>query len=62
MNLTVSTSLWGGRAELSQLVTMAQRGQIHIKTRTFSLDEVPKAYQMLHEGQIIGRAVGVPGQ
>ncbi|GAB3244060.1 NAD(P)-dependent alcohol dehydrogenase [Kineosporia babensis] len=59
-NTTISTSLWGGRAELGQLVTMAQRGQIHIQTRTFSLDDVPKAYQLLHEGQIIGRAVGVP--
>jgi propanol-preferring alcohol dehydrogenase len=59
-NLTVSTSLWGGRAELGQLVTMAHRGQINIQTRTFALDEVPKAYQMLHEGQIIGRAVAVP--
>lgn len=59
-NITVSTSLWGGRAELGQLVTMAQRGQIHIKTRTFALDDVPKAYEMLHRGEIIGRAVGVP--
>ncbi len=41
-NTTVSTSLWGGRAELGQLVTMAQRGQIHIQTRTFSLDQVPE--------------------
>ncbi|MCE0533956.1 zinc-binding dehydrogenase [Kineosporia rhizophila] len=59
-NTTVSTSLWGGRAELGQLVTMAQRGQIHIQTRTFSLDQVPEAYRLLHEGQIVGRAVGVP--
>ncbi|MBT0773102.1 NAD(P)-dependent alcohol dehydrogenase [Kineosporia sp. J2-2] len=59
-NIHVSTSLWGGRAELGQLVTMAQRGQIHIQTKTFSLDDVPKAYEMLHRGEIIGRAVGVP--
>jgi len=59
-NVTVSTSLWGGRAELGQLVTMAQRGQIHIKTTAFGLDEVPKAYEMLHRGEIVGRAVAVP--
>lgn len=59
-NMTVSTSLWGRRKELLELVAMAQRGQIKIHTTTYSIDEGPQAYEDLHAGKITGRAVVVP--
>jgi len=59
-NVSVSTSLWGRRKQLFELVTMAQRGQIEIQTQCFSLDDTPKAYFLLKQGQILGRAVVVP--
>lgn len=59
-NVCVSTSLWGRRKQLFELVAMAQRGQLEIQTRSFSLDDAPTAYSLLKQGQITGRAVVVP--
>jgi propanol-preferring alcohol dehydrogenase len=59
-DITVSTSTWGRRNELHQLVEMAKRGQIAIRTTMFGLDEAVQAYRMLNEGRIRGRAVIVP--
>lgn len=59
-DVEVSTSLWGRRNELMELVEMARRGQISIRTTTYSLDEATQAYQDLHDGRIQGRAVVVP--
>ena len=59
-DLTVSNSLWGRRSELIKLVEMAKRGQVDITTQTFSIDEAPHAYELLHEAKILGRAVIVP--
>lgn len=59
-DVEVSTSLWGRRKELLELVEMARRGQIGIETTTYPLDDAVRAYQDLHDGQIRGRAVIVP--
>lgn len=59
-DVEVSTSLWGRRKELLELVEMAHRGQIGIETTTYPLDDAVRAYQDLHEGKIRGRAVVVP--
>ena len=59
-NMTVSTSLWGRRKELLELVEMAKRGQISIKTTTYPIDDGENAYNDMHAGKIIGRAVVVP--
>lgn len=59
-NMTVSTSLWGRRKELLELVAMAQRGQIDIRTTTYALTDGEKAYDDMHAGRIVGRAVVVP--
>jgi propanol-preferring alcohol dehydrogenase len=61
MNITVSTSFWGRRQELLELVEMAGRGQLDIRTRSFPLDDGPRAYELLRDGRIQGRAVAVPG-
>jgi propanol-preferring alcohol dehydrogenase len=59
-NVTVSTSLWGRRKELLELVAMATRGEIDIHTTTYPIDDAVQAYQDLHDGKITGRAVIVP--
>lgn len=59
-DITVGTSLWGRRKELMELVEMARRGQIEIRTTTYAIDDAPQAYQDLHDRKIIGRAVVVP--
>ena len=59
-DVSVTTSLWGRRKELLELVEMAQRGQVEIRTTTYTLDEAEQAYQDLHDGKVRGRAVVVP--
>jgi propanol-preferring alcohol dehydrogenase len=59
-DVVVTTSLWGRRKELLELVEMARRGQVSIETTTYPIDEATQAYQDLHEGRIRGRAVVVP--
>ena len=59
-NMTVSTSLWGRRKELVELVEMAKRDQIHIRTTTYAIEDGEQAYADMHAGKIIGRAVVVP--
>jgi alcohol dehydrogenase, propanol-preferring len=56
----VSTSLWGRRKELLELVEMAKRGQIKIKTTTYTIEDGEQAYADMHAGKIVGRAVVVP--
>lgn len=60
-DVTVGTSLWGRRKELLELVEMAKRGQVKIRTQRYALEDALKAYADLHDGKIIGRAVVVPG-
>ena len=59
-NMTVSTSLWGRRKELLELVEMAKRGQIKIKTTTYPIEDGEQAYHDMHTGSIVGRAIVVP--
>ncbi|WP_420176132.1 NAD(P)-dependent alcohol dehydrogenase [Luteococcus sp. OSA5] len=58
--MSVSNSLWGSRLELMELVQMAMRQPLEIRTTPFPLDLAPMAYRMLHERKIDGRAVCIP--
>lgn len=58
--MSVSNSLWGSRLELMELVQMAERQPLEIRTVPFPPELAPMAYQMLHERKIDGRAVVVP--
>jgi propanol-preferring alcohol dehydrogenase len=60
LDVTVSTSTWGRRNELIELVAMARRGQIAIRTTPFALEDGLDAYRLPHERKINGRAVIVP--
>ncbi|MCL2316476.1 MAG: NAD(P)-dependent alcohol dehydrogenase [Actinomycetia bacterium] len=56
----VSTSYWGTRTDLVELVELAQRGVLTVHTETYTLDQAPVAYQKLRDHQVRGRAVLVP--
>ncbi|WP_405662909.1 NAD(P)-dependent alcohol dehydrogenase [Streptomyces sp. NBC_00079] len=51
---------WGSRPELMEVVELARQGLISSHVETFTLDEAPTAYERLHAGDIIGRAVVLP--
>ncbi|MGE5595485.1 MAG: NAD(P)-dependent alcohol dehydrogenase [Hyphomicrobiales bacterium] len=59
-DVSVRSPFWGSRSELIEVLELARRGQISVEVQQFSLDEAPRAYQLLHDGKIRGRAVIVP--
>ncbi len=58
--VSVSSSYWGSRSELFEVIDLARTGALDVHVETFSLDEAPRAYELLHEGKINGRAVILP--
>jgi alcohol dehydrogenase, propanol-preferring len=56
----VSVPYWGSRAELMEVIALAQQGRIHPQIERFDLEQAPAVYQRLHDGKIKGRAVLVP--
>ena len=61
-DVAVRAPYWGSRSELIEVLELARRGQINVEVQTFSLDEAPHAYELLHDGKIRGRAVIVPSK
>jgi propanol-preferring alcohol dehydrogenase len=57
---SVRAPYWGSRSELFEVLDLARSGAIHVQTQVFSLDDAPKAYELLHRGALRGRAVIVP--
>jgi propanol-preferring alcohol dehydrogenase len=55
----ISTTYWGYRDELMEVIEMARRGQLDVHVERFSIDDAPKAYDRLHQGTLNGRAVVV---
>jgi propanol-preferring alcohol dehydrogenase len=56
----VFSPYWGTRADLYDVVALAQRGLIKLHTEVYTLDDGVDAYHRLHEGKVLGRAVLVP--
>ena len=56
----VTVPYWGSRAELMEVIALAQAGRIHADVETFPLEQAVDVYQRLREGGIKGRAVLVP--
>jgi propanol-preferring alcohol dehydrogenase len=57
---TLSTTFGGTKAELMELIGLAESGYIKPHITKFKLDEVDKAYKMLANGEIQGRGVIIP--
>lgn len=56
----VSVPYWGSRAELMEVIALAESGRIKPAIETFPLDHAVDVYDRLREGRIEGRAVLVP--
>ncbi len=56
----LSTTFGGSKAELMELIGLAEAGLIAPHTTRFALDDVEVALQKLAAGEITGRAVVVP--
>lgn len=57
---TVTTSNWGSRTELAQVVELARAGTISTRVERRDLAEINEVFDRLQVGQIEGRAVLVP--
>ncbi len=56
----IKSTFWGSRPELWEVVDLAGSGNLTVTVETYSLDEAPKAYERLANGDVLGRAVVVP--
>lgn len=57
---SVSAPFWGSIPELIEVIALAQRGKIRMLVEQFPLDDAARAYDLLHHGEIRGRAVITP--
>jgi propanol-preferring alcohol dehydrogenase len=57
---TVIFSNWGTRAELAEVIELAQAGVLRLDVERVQLDDVPAAYQRLESGAVSGRVVAAP--
>ena len=53
-------SLWGNYNELREVVDLAKTGKVKHRIQKFRLSEVNDAIELLHGGNITGRAVIIP--
>ena len=58
----LSIPYWGSRVELLEVIAMARDGRIHAETTEFPLEQAVEVYDKLKAGQIVGRAVLIPGR
>lgn len=58
--VSIQTTYWGSRVELTELMNLAARGLVHVESTIYSLDDAAQAYRDLAEGKVRGRAVVVP--
>ena len=58
VNLT--TTFWGTLPELHEVIAMARQGLIKPHVQRFPLEEAMRAYELMEQGQLSGRAVIVP--
>jgi NAD+-dependent secondary alcohol dehydrogenase Adh1 len=58
--ISIVGNLVGNYFELVELMVLAARGKVHLKTQTYPLDEINRAVDDLEHGRIQGRGVIVP--
>lgn len=57
---TIVGNLVGTYAELVELMALADRGRVHLKTKEYRLSDANQALHDLHNGKVHGRAVLIP--
>jgi propanol-preferring alcohol dehydrogenase len=58
---TVRMPTWGTLAELAEVVALASSGAIRSESEVYGLGDTLGAYDKLRQGDVLGRAVIVPG-
>jgi propanol-preferring alcohol dehydrogenase len=58
--VSVASTYWGSMPELMEVLELGERGKIRAQVEQFSLDDAPRAYALLADGALHGRAVVVP--
>ncbi|MBD5805066.1 alcohol dehydrogenase [Azoarcus sp. Aa7] len=58
---SVCTPLWGSRAELLEVIALAQYGRIQVDAHYFGIEDGPRVLQDMRAGKVHGRGVLVPG-
>ncbi|MDK1346944.1 NAD(P)-dependent alcohol dehydrogenase [Streptomyces sp. 378] len=58
--VSASFPYWGSRTELLEVLELARLGLVSSHVETFTLEQAPEAYERLHAGEIVGRAVVLP--
>jgi propanol-preferring alcohol dehydrogenase len=61
LQCSVSTTYYGTKNELTEVIALAEAGMLRADIEFFSLDQAGQAYQRLRRGAIHGRAVITPG-
>lgn len=56
----ITTSNWGSRNDLAELVALAQSGKLITTTERHGLDDINEVFERLEHGQIQGRGVVIP--
>ncbi|WP_109806270.1 NAD(P)-dependent alcohol dehydrogenase [Sphingosinithalassobacter portus] len=56
----VTIPYWGTRAELMEVIALAENGRIRAEVEKHPLEDAAKVYDRLREGKVNGRAVLVP--
>jgi len=56
----LTTTYWGTRPELVEVLDLAARGLVHAEHTVYPLAEAEKAYEDMRLGKVRGRAVVVP--
>jgi alcohol dehydrogenase, propanol-preferring len=59
---TVRMPTWGTVPELAEVVALARAGAIHSEAEVYGMDDAVSAYGKLRHGDVLGRAVVVPGR
>jgi len=58
--VAVTTSVWGSRNDLAEVITLAQQGKLTATTESHRLDDINRVLERLEHGLVEGRAVVVP--
>jgi len=58
--VSLSTTYWGSRPELKEVLALATRGALKADIETVTLDAAPRALERLAAGEVRGRAVIIP--
>jgi propanol-preferring alcohol dehydrogenase len=58
--VAVTSSVWGSRNDLAEVIALAQAGKLAATTESHRLDDVNEVLERLEHGLVEGRAVVVP--